>query len=387
MKKRMIALLVSLLCLCGTAVGCAGKENEKMHEGSVLYGFESYNEIVSITNLHWRGSLDLNSDEAYITEGEHSLKWYAEAPNTTSAIIVSQGTYASPLLNIAAGNFYKDISPFADVSAYSLDVFNANDFAVNVALWAESGATAVAVAHAEIQPGAKRTIELTVNSFAVDGVSNLSGLCIALYDPVFGRPSTLYIDNLCVFTERAPVSEITLQQTGTLVGLDSLDMLDYVTALNKTELPMVAVDYNVDQKFTNGRNGSILIDLVPYSDGVHLLSSEKYGRGQRAGMRILSSLVKQINFSLVEFIENGKISVDVYNDYTSDEYAYLELTDETGNTVTVAQKLKAKEWTTIAMTDFGNVDLSRIAYVDVLFDMYYLGESKQFYCNNLYMGE
>lgn len=385
MRKRICFALCCVFCAFIMG-GCGQTEGAQEQDDMLLYGFESYNEIVSIAPKRFLGSLDVSGDEKYVTEGENALRWDIRSSFYGGVVSATQGTYATPTLTIYAGNFFRDVSDFSDVSAYSLDVSNANDFAVSMIFWAESGGSMIAVAHREVLPGKTQTIDLPVNVVATDGITRVSSLSIALYDSVFDREATVYLDNLRVYKHRAAAANIAVAQSGTVVGMDTVGILQYVTAKNSTPLPMVAVDYNVLPRFTNGKNGSVEISVLPCSDGSHMISNDYYGALQRSGVSLLRQLTERIDFSVVNFITDGKILLDVYNDNAESVYAYLTITDANGAVQWQKTLLGANKWTTVSLSQFGNVDLSNIVGIDLLFDMYSFGNPMRFFCNNLAVG-
>ena len=121
-NSKVLLILLSLLLCVSSLNGCKEEENTKLPETSVLLmGFESYEEVVGskIAIGNMLGRMEINTDEAYITQGSGSLK------------VCPQGFYSQPeyhpyfkldFLNSACATC--DFSKFKNVS---VDVYNPQD--------------------------------------------------------------------------------------------------------------------------------------------------------------------------------------------------------------------------------------------------------------------
>lgn len=369
------SIFVSFACSCGTAPDSASD--------NVVYGFETYNEIASLTPRNYMGSADMCDDKNYVTQGEKALKWYIEAPFHGLNTTVSQGTYATPHFKIFAGNFFKDISEFKDVNRYTLDVSNANDFPVYALMWAESGNSPIASAHLELAAGESGTIVMPINKLSTASVSSLSSISFGVYTEHFDEPVTIYADNLCVVKGQADPVDVAVPKSGKLIGFDDVAYMDYVYPINAVPMPMAALGYNVNPKFCGDLKGSLKADILPCTDGSHMLVPEYQNEKQRSGFGIVGELVKKIDFDVMKFLPDAKLKLDIYSTADAAMSVYLEIKDGTGKSSLTRAKLEPEAWNTVAADDFGDVDLKNVTEMNVLFDMYSVYKPMSFYCNNL----
>ena len=386
MKNAFKKILSFIIAVCVVPVAFACKKPTKTYSEAVLYGFESYNEIVSITPKNYMGSAELSDDEKYVTQGEKCLKWYIESPFHGLNTSVSQGTYATPHFKIFAGNFFKDISDFNDVKSYSLDFSNANDFTIYALMWIESGGSVIATAHSELAAGESATVETLINKLSTETLSSVSAVCFGVYTEHFDKPVTVYIDNLRITKGQADPKDIAVPKTGNVVGFDDIGYFDYAYPINTLAMPMVALDYNLNPEYTSGKNGSLKADILPCTDGSHMLTADYMHEKQHNGFGIAKSLLDKIDFEVLEFMSGGKLKLDIYACVDAPMYVYIKIVDNAGAVSTTRVKLEPNAWNTVAVEDFGSVDLKNVVSLEVLFDMYSVYKPMSFYFNNLFLG-
>lgn len=385
MKNKIKIAFGLLLAMVIASCACACGTKDAVVADEVLYGFESYNEIASLTPRNYMGSAELCEDQKYVTQGEKSLKWYIEAPFHGLNTTVSQGTYATPHFKIFAGNFFKDISEFSDVNHYSLDVVNANDFPVYALLWCESGNSPIASAHLELAAGESGTIVMPINRLSTASLNSLSAINFGVYTEHFDKPVTIYADNLRVIKGQADPVDIVVPKSGKLIGFDDVAYMDYVYPINTYPMPMVSLGYNVNPIFCGEMKGSLKADVLPCTNGSHMLVPEYLNENQRNGFGITGELVKKIDFEVAKFLPGAKLKLDIYSASNAPMNAYIEIKDASGNTSLTRAKLEPEAWNTVIANDFDGVDFKNVTEINVLFDMYSVYKPMSFYCNNLRM--
>ena len=378
-KKILGLLIASIFVSC--AFAC--KNGADSMSDDLLYGFEAYNEIASLTPRNYMGSVNLSDDTNYVTQGEKSLKWYIEAPFHGLNTTISQGTYATPHFKIFAGNFFKDISEFSNVNHYTLDVANANDFPVYALLWAESGNAPISSAHLKLDAGESGTLVMPINKFSTASLKSLSAINFGVYTEHFDEPVTVYMDNLRVIKGQADPVEIAVPKSGKLIGFDNVSYMDYVYPINTYPMPMVSLDYSVSKNYCGDLKGALEVDILPCTNGSHMLVPEYLNEKQRNGFGIARELVEKIDFEVLQFLPNAKFKLDIYSTANSAMYTYIEIKDSAGNAAVTRVSLNPSTWNTVIVDDFGSVNLKNVTEINVLFDMYSVYKPMSFYCNNL----
>ena len=127
-KKAALIFLALLLCLSSLA-GCKEKKSAETPETSVLLmGFESYEDVVGsrIAMGNMLGRMEINTDEAYITEGSGSLK------------VLPQGFYNQPdyhpYFKLDFMNTTCATCDFSNFKNVSVDVYNAQDKELRISI-------------------------------------------------------------------------------------------------------------------------------------------------------------------------------------------------------------------------------------------------------------
>ncbi len=118
---KKISVLLSCLLFLLTFAACAAATGPEEQEFYKLAGFESLEELRSMNYLN-SFKASLNSDETYVTEGEHSIKLEIHGNDIESSCMY-------PTFWVYTANPYNALNKtdFTDVDYFAFDIYNASD--------------------------------------------------------------------------------------------------------------------------------------------------------------------------------------------------------------------------------------------------------------------
>lgn len=385
--KFIVALLFTLCCFCAAAA-CGQKGDGQNDNQCVFYGFESYEELYSLTPTRFEGKADLNKDKKYITEGEGSLYWFIKNPYFGRIMTMTKGTDAVPKYSIYDTNFYRQFVDFHEVDRCTVDVFNANNYDTTFMFYLLSGNDLVAYELAKLQANCWTTVTMEINQLILAKYRSVNSVHMGVYnEDSIHTECTLYIDNLKIIKGVHTAEPPQTQEIGIVNRLDSLSVLDYVKQVGFTNLPMVKASYNTDIVYARQAQGSLRLSFIPMIDGDHMVTNSYYGENGHIGISFLEEFIAPADWQMVEFLEGGYVGVDVYNDGDTGKYVYLRLKDKNGVLTYGREWIPAKNWGVVKISDFSGVSLSSLDSVDIVVEGYNITEPFSLYVNNIVIGE
>jgi hypothetical protein len=166
MKK--LSFVLAAVCSLGAvfAAGCGGGASQTVYN---VNGFEKYDELRTIRMERCIGSIKVNRDEKYITEGGASAKFEIEKPSALATNGWITGSLdagvleknVTPCLNFAATSEYNKIN---EISEFTLDVYSENDFDCKLLFTAENKANEVEFAQVvDIYGGQMNRVRIPVS--------------------------------------------------------------------------------------------------------------------------------------------------------------------------------------------------------------------------------
>lgn len=397
MKKIYnFAVFLTLLLTATFSFGCS--EQKTINERNVLYGFESYTELFSLTPTRYSGKADLNTDKAYVSQGEASFYWEIDSPYYGRGNTMTQGTDAIPKMSVYDMNFYSNITDKSGVACYSVDVYNANEYDFKFIFYVACGNKIITSKIADVTHGGWTTVYAKVNSLVADEYDAVTAIHMGVYidNPVDmalkDEKCRLYLDNLVAYKGENVLPETETEGYGLINELSDTAILNYVAPVTLTPpsllqlLPVSDVSYNANPLRSNASGGSVRLDVIPMIDGTHLIGSDYLGENGRVGFKFLKEFVQKIDFELLHYKTDESLQIDVFNDGNAGRYVYLGIEDVSGATATDRVWAEKGQWTTIKLSDYNNVDLGNIVQIKVSVDIYAVSEPLTLYFNNLRTG-
>lgn len=346
MKKiatKTSALLLGILCLA--LPGC--KQGDGVTTLSVN-GFESYDEIRTTMPLGFVGTLDVNRDGAYITQGNASLKVDLERTSglATRAWLTSSaegGEYLSDNVN-ARLSFYpkREYNQLQKVNSFSVDIYNANDYDTQVIFFANDVNGAVLYS-------CTRTLKK----------SKMNELCFPLNKLFYGEAMTLvnkyniafvgegkdevyYVDNFNVqLGEGGTDYSVEKSAAWSFLDFNDAQNMRYVNQLSYTEMPVVKAYYNADRRFSQ-MGGSLCLETMPFT-GTEASRSNATHQAMKKGCGVeLYTGVLSKDIALAE-----RILLDAYVDSSESKILHVSLSDKE-KTETLSYTVTGGKWQTLS---------------------------------------
>ena len=433
--RKTIVFLTALCLLFGTAA-CADNGSDGTEAGEYtlkMADFDDYDDIYNMLMQYYNtstlGRWEINKDEKYIREGTGSAKW------VTDAVVAESWTQtrmdcAQPMVThyYLSNNYNVDLVDMSSVKCISVDCYNANDFDITFAgcIFTNENLS-FADASVTVKPGTWETLKIGLNTFLADTyVTSVKNVVLSVdyahrvmteksyvadVGQLYFPQSTVYLDNMyAVIDERETKVDKKFADENEILYFDDISDMKYADVfLNYGErdwsemyqlFPQgVAVRYNTNPCFTNGKSGSLELRLDPFHTRTRQWLTNATYRYELAGVEFLG-VVDKVNFLPLQ-TDNAKVAIDVYNDFDFDKEVFFGMDDnvhgfnyvteteypyEIGNSYPLYNmyKLKAKQWTTIYFDRADELDLSKgVARIKFASSKLDVNKSGCFYLNNL----
>ncbi|MGN1078465.1 MAG: hypothetical protein ACI4ST_08100 [Candidatus Gallimonas sp.] len=312
MKKIITILLATVLSasLFGF-VGCDKKE-----AGTLVSGFETYDELVNMRWLNDFGSAKLTTDKKYVTEGEHAVHLQINGDYRTNR---------NPAMGLVLGTRYEK-TDYSDVEKITVDVYNDNDFTANVYFQylTKSKDTPLLSSENKVELPANT---MTKAEFIVDRdfLSKLLRLDQVLQlRLVFDRATSymqpyrsFYVDNLRYHVTDKPIDEnYEIRKADEIESADKPEYLSAWQNINQYQYTPSNLEFNTDPAFIKGGTGSFkMTNITGY------FTTPTYGAGWKTTPYITdisdySSLsywiYNQGETDISVFMANGDLTAQVY---------------------------------------------------------------------------
>lgn len=270
MKKIIIVMLSLLMCLSvSSIVGCKEKE-----AGTLVSGFETYDELINMRYLNDFGSAKLTTDKKYVTEGEHAVHLQINGDYKTNR---------NPAMGLVLGTRYEK-TDYSDVEKISVDVYNDNDFTANIYFqYLTKGKNGPLLSSEnKVELPAKK---MTTAVFEIDRdfLSKLLRIDQVLQlRLVFDRATSyrqsyrsFYLDNLRYHVTDEPIDENYVIRRA--YEIESADKPEYMSAwsnINQYQYTPSNLEFNTDANYIKGGTGSFkMTNLTGY------FTTPTYGAG------------------------------------------------------------------------------------------------------------
>lgn len=194
----VITLVTALLSACGGKMA-ATQEKEQV----LLCGFESIKELVNANLSYMHARVEITDDKTYVTNGEKAAKFIIEG----NPVEDSEGNvlyYEDNLIYLFPGNAYMKKTDFSDVEKYTIDIFNANECALEVAFGynhPNAAQDAFLFGKRTLKPGEMNHLEFEVDNDVtatfVDVTAVKNFYFIVEGGMAGDTPLELYFDNFC----------------------------------------------------------------------------------------------------------------------------------------------------------------------------------------------
>ncbi len=367
--KRGTAWLLSVLALAACIVPTSCDEKET---GVLIHGFNSYEAACDYTFEEWFGRAEINTDKAYITEGDGSLKVYpmADFDKPTEYPYIGVNAVGK---DVATGDF----SSFESIS---LDVYNPNEGAANIAICLQVNAEEIVstrLQHYTIPSNTWLTVYYELDNgaakYAFNGLKDVASVVIAFKDKrasLEDEYKPVYVDNLRGY--EGETDEFTLATSTDGVFLDfenpaETDVFDYLFT-TKYSCYMADGTANTDKRFVTHGNNSLEITLRP-----DFLDYRDY-----VGVKLYESFLSPI------VAGKKSLSFDVFNACATDQTLNIEY--KIGNVNTVDNKnctVSANGWTTYTISADNLEALKKLVIeFPTEFSQSNAGQDKVFYLDN-----
>lgn len=361
MKK--ISLFLSLICALGATafVGCQKPVKENAYK---LNGFESYDELRTIRMERCIGSMKVNRDEKYITDGSASMKFEIVKPSAMMSNGWITGTFdvgeiennVTPCLNFAATTGCNKLN---EISEFDVDIYSDNAFDCKLLFTAEDKTEKVVFANViNVNANSMNRIRIPISSLFNKEETEIAKYKLSFY----GAPTAVfYIDGFKAVKGTREQVNVTDRTFGNILTFDSAEELGYLNYVCNTMTPSVQYTHNVDYAFS--QNGYSLKMKAFTTDGSEYQKSDGTDANCRLGngFEIASELLQKCE---MEFAE--KLLLDAFVDGNQTRNVVITAFD--GETeVTKSFPISPYEWQTIEFAD-ETLDLSKLVSLQIKLD-------------------
>lgn len=322
--RKTSALLLGLLCFALPA--CKQNDGEKTLS---VNSFENYDEMRVAMPSGFVGSLDVNRDGAYITQGNGSMKVVLERTSglATRAWLTCSaegGEYISDNVN-AKISFYpkREYNQLQKVDSFSVDIYNANDYDTQVIFFATdiNGAVMYSCTRT-LKKAQMNELHFPLNGLFYEDMMTL----VNKYNIAFvgeGKDEIYYVDNFNVHLG-AGGTKYSVQKSDAWSFLTFNDAQDmrYINQVSYTEMPVVKAYYSADKRFSK-TGGSLCLEALPFT-GTEALRSNGTHQAMKKGCGVeLYTGVLSKDIALAE-----KILLDAYVDSAESKILHVSISDD-----------------------------------------------------------
>lgn len=329
MKKLITLLLSAMLVL--TVFGAAGCGAGK---GTLISGFETYDELIAMRYLNDFGKAELTSDKKYVTEGKHAVHFQINGNYLTNR---------NPAVGVVLGDESHPKTDYSDVVKISVDIYNDNDFPANVYFQylTRGKDTPLLSSENKITLPAKK---MTKAVFKIDRdfLSKLLRLNqVSQVRLVFDRATTymqpyrsFYVDNLRYHTTNKAINEnYKIRRADEIESADRPEYLSAWSNINQYQYTPSNLEFNTDPEYIKGGAGSFMMTNI-----TGYFTTETYGAGWKTEPYITDiSGYKSISYWIYNKGETDIQVLTVNGDATAqfyvglakkNQWTYIEITTE-----------------------------------------------------------
>lgn len=360
MKK--LSLVLAAVCSLGAvfAAGCGGGATQSVYS---VNGFEKYDELRTIRMERCIGSIKVNRDEKFVTDGEASAKFEIVKPSALAANGWITGSLdtgvveknVTPCLTFAATSDYNKINEIAE---FTLDVYSKNEFDCKLLFTAENKFNQVVFADViDVTGGQWNKIRIPVSGHFYETETEVADYNVSFY----GAPKAIfYLDAFKIVKGAREKAAVTDRAVGSILDFDSASDLAYLNYVCNTKTPSVQYTHSPDYAFA--QNGYSLKLKAFETDGSEYEKSDDTDAACRAGngFSIAPELLQKCDTSFAE-----KILLDVFVD--ANQTRNIVITASDGETVqTQSFPVSGYQWTTVEFES--KFELSKLASLQIKLD-------------------
>lgn len=359
--KKLTLVLAAVCSLCATwAVGCGGDASSVVYN---VNGFEKYDELRTIRMERCIGSIKVNRDARYVTEGGASAKFEIEKPSALATNGWITGSLdagvleknVTPCLNFAATSEYNKIN---EISEFTLDVYSENDFDCKLLFTAENKANEVEFAQVvDIYGGQMNRVRIPVSGLFYEEETEVTDFNVSFYGATSG---TFYLDAFKIVKGERRAATVKTSAQGTILDFNSATDLEYVDYVCNTVTPSVQFTHSPDYAYA--QNGYSLKMKAFAIDGSEHNKSDGSDAACRKGngFAIAPALLQKCDMAFAE-----KILLDVF--VNGNQTRNIVITASDGEKIqTQSFPVSGYQWTTVEfLSDF---NLSKLASLQITLD-------------------
>ena len=375
--KKSTALLLSVLAIMSSVFSTAC-DNKTEESGMLIHGFNSYEAACDYTYEEWFGRAEINTDKAYVTEGEGSLKVYPMADFDKPT--------EYPYIGVNAMGKDVETRDFSAFEKISLDVYNPNEVAVEVGICLQVNAVELVSTRLQsykIPPKTWITIYYSLKNgaakYAFNELKDVASVMIAFKDKrtsLTDEYKPVYVDNLRGYIGETSKTSVEVNEKGVFLDFENsmeTDLFDYLFT-TKYSCYMADGAVNMDKRFVSSGDKSFQVTLRP-----DFLDYRDY-----VGVKLYEPLLSPI------VAGKKTLTFDVFNACATDQTLNIEWkignvtskSGDKGNNIP-ACTVPANGWTTyMIQADNLNALKKLIIEFPTEFTQSNVGQNKVFYLDN-----
>ena len=373
MKKiTAIMMILSLSAALFASCGESGEESPVSDSGVLsLNSFDEYDDVAAVFYKNMLGSVDVNKDGKYVSEGTGSAK--IEIDNDQMLTGNYEKYVGTPYLSFSTkGEYGTQLRDLSEISLLGLDVYNANAYDINVILKVNSEDKEIINDWAVVKGGEMGNLRFAVNPLFLEEVNgDILEYNFYLDYPSESGKTLFYVDNFYAVRSDGEVPDIKTPAAGTVLDFASDSDLLYIRNIAGEPKTSWVLRYNLPN-FRYARNTEVYSDEGKKSSlkltckGATLDSDSQpniyFEEHQRYGIQVLTKLVQKCVDGNTSAIR-ARVMAD------SAAKVYLRIYDSvTGTYAETCAALAAGEWTDVVLNDFSGIDISRPGKITLLYD-------------------
>lgn len=353
--RKFLTGVLSVFLILTSFVGCNEGENAE-HSAVMLSSFESYYDVQKIALQNFTGRVDFESGEGSATEGAGSARvtflYETETPPQAGAQVSREKV---PYIAFRSNVFADGIKRIGDFDTFHIDVFNANDRAIDVFFNIQTEDKSF-VAAQQYTLTANQWNYLNFSSFNHFYPLDQNIAEIRLYfvdgEKYTAKNMQLRFDN-CYVTEGKKSFEVTAEENE-IISFNSANDLNGILNYSRSVPAIFGTSY-VNFNTDPADKGSLRVGYGVGFDSIYDITSETQGYYLKLHNRI------------IERIGNAsKLSMKVRNAGQNDAYVGLVVKTEKQNLV--SEVLISKGKTETVLLDILPIKDEKITDVSVMID-------------------
>lgn len=376
MKIKKIAVAILALACCALP---ACKKAEAT--STQINGFENYDEIRSVLLEGGVGSFDTNTDSAYITEGSGSLKFTLSRTSALANegwVLSSTATGEAYAKNVTASLVFTpklEYNQLSKLNAFSVDIYNANDYDAQVVLYATDAEGNVTFSSIKnLAKNGWNNVCFPLNGLFYENATKL----VSRYRLAFVGKNvneTYYVDNFTAELGNGGVKNaVQAEGNGKLLSFNKASDVDACNLITYTQTPAVNAYYSANPDFSQ-TGGSLCLEMMPYSGtqaqrSAGTQSATAKGSGVEFHKDVLSGLSK-----------DSALLLDACLAGANEKRVNITISDGKASE-TLTFTLASETWQTLSVTS-EKVDLSKLSSLVVTVDTTENSERVKIYLDDL----